>query len=323
MKDVLEILKKRADTFSTVTYVGGPIVLKIITIFMACFCFVGIPLASSQEPREQLAWKVGPLDIPLADQAVLHLPEGYRFLDAKATQKVLRDMGNFPSGEELGLITSSKSDSNWFTVLRYINAGYVKDDDAANWNAEEMLEAIKEGTAQDNEKRQADGIPLLLIKGWEEEPHYDATAHKVEWAISNRASSDKEGEGVNYNTLALGRYGYLSMNMVGDLKDLPDMKPHAKTLLNYLDFNEGKRYADFDSGTDKVAAVGLAALIAGAAFKTGLLGKLWAFLIPIVMAGKKLLVFIVIGAAALLRWWKKKAATATAPTTPTEQPPST
>ncbi len=43
-----------------------------------------------------------------------------------------------------------------------------KDDDVANWNAEDMLEAIKEGTAQDTEKRKADGIPLLLIKGWEE-----------------------------------------------------------------------------------------------------------------------------------------------------------
>jgi uncharacterized membrane-anchored protein len=118
-------------------------VFKIITIFFICFCFVRIPLASSQDSPEQLSWKVGPLDIPLADQAVLHLPDGYRFLDAKATQKVLRDMGNFPSGEESRLITSSKSDHNWFTVLRYINAGYVKDEDAANWNAEDMLEAIR------------------------------------------------------------------------------------------------------------------------------------------------------------------------------------
>jgi uncharacterized membrane-anchored protein len=77
-------------------------------------------------------------------------------------------------------------------------------------------------------------------------------------------------------------------------------------LLTHLEFTEGKRYADFDSATDKVAAVGLAALIAGAAFKSGILAKLWAFLIPIVIAGKKLLVFLVIGLAALARKWFKK-----------------
>ena len=230
-------------------------------------------------------------------------------------------MGNFPSGEELGLIASGDEGDSWFAVLRYINAGYVKDDDAENWDADELLTAIKDGTAQDNEKRKAQGMPLLLIKGWEEKPRYDASVHKVEWAISSGSSSDSEHAGVNYNTLALGRYGYLSMNMVGDLKDLSSMRPHAKTLLKHLDFNEGKRYADFNSATDKVAAVGLAALIAGAAFKSGLLAKLWAFLIPLVVAGKKLLVFVVIGAAALARrWWKKKPEITAV--TPTEQPPT-
>jgi len=95
--------------------------------------------------------------------------------------------------------------------------------------------------------------------------------------------------GVNYNTLALGRQGYLSMNMVGSLEELPTLKPHVGLLLSNVEFIEGKRYSDFDSTTDKVAAVGLSALIAGAAIKSGLLAKLWAFIIPLVIAGKKLL----------------------------------
>ena len=43
-------------------------------------------------------------------------------------------------------------------------------------------------------------------------------------------------------------------------------------------FNDGKRYTDFDSSTDKVAAYGLAALVAGvAAKKLGLLAIAGAF----------------------------------------------
>lgn len=214
-------------------------------------------------------------------------------------------MGNFPSGEELGLIASSK-EQNWFVVVRYVDSGYVKDDDAANWNADEMYTAIKEGTEHDNKQRETQGFPAVILRGWEEKPHYDQQAHKVVWALSNAVNSDV---GVNYNTLALGRYGYMSMNMVGSLGELPELKPHVQALLANMNFVGGKRYASFNSATDKVAAVGLTALIAGAAFKSGLLAKPWAFLIPVVIAGKKLIIFIVIAAGTMLaRWFRKKLA---------------
>ena len=112
--------------------------------------------------------------------------------------------------------------------------------------------------------------------------------------------------GVNYNTLALGRQGYLSMNMVGSLEQLPMLKPHVSRLLANVEFVEGKRYSDFNSTTDKVAAVGLSALIAGAAVKSGLLAKLWAFMIPLVLAGKKLLMLLVIALGGLAAKYLKK-----------------
>ncbi len=39
-------------------------------------------------------------------------------------------------------------------VVRYIDAGYVKDDEAANWNAALMT---LEGKEEDNKTRQAQG----------------------------------------------------------------------------------------------------------------------------------------------------------------------
>ncbi|HMU32093.1 MAG TPA: DUF2167 domain-containing protein, partial [Nitrospira sp.] len=236
--------------------------------------------------------------------ALLKLPKGYQFLGAQETQALLKRMGNFPSGSELGLITATGEGEQWFMVVRYIDAGYVKDDDAANWDADALMTSIKEGTEEDNKNRQAQGFPPLIIRGWEEKPHYDKAANKVVWAIS--AQEPESPVGVNYNTLALGRQGYLSMNMVGSLEQLPVLKPHVSQLLANVEFVEGKRYTDFNSTTDKVAAVGLTALIAGAAVKSGLLAKLWAFIIPLLVAGKKLFMLLVIALGGLAAKYLKK-----------------
>ena len=67
------------------------------------------------------------------------------------------------------------------------------------------------------------------------------------------------------NAYALGREGYFSLNLVTGLADLPQHKPAAHKLLAALEYNTGKRYADFDEKTDHVAEYGLAALITGGA----------------------------------------------------------
>ncbi len=115
------------------------------------------------------------------------------------------------------------------------------------------------------------------------------------WAI---AADTSHGTTVNYNTLALGRHGYMSMNLVADMSQLPTLKPHAAGLLSNLNFVQGKRYVDFDRTTDKVAAVGLAALIAGAAFKSGLVAKL----LVLILAFKK--VILLAGATLIGLVWK-------------------
>ncbi|MFO0774082.1 MAG: DUF2167 domain-containing protein [Nitrospiraceae bacterium] len=258
---------------------------------------VGAPLfAQEAEPtppaQPSYAWQPGPLDAKLGDQATLRLPAEYMFLDGKEAARLLSDMGNFPSGDELGLVAGAGEKDDWFVVIRFEDAGYVKDDDATNWNADEMLAAIKEGTDVANEKRRERGIDVLTIRGWQEPPHYDKASNKVVWAI---AAEDRNGAVVNYNTLALGRHGYMSMNLVGGLDQLAALKPHAATLLANLNFVDGKRYVDFNSATDKVAAVGLAALIAGAAFKSGLLAKLLLLLV----AFKKV---ILVAGAGLIGW---------------------
>lgn len=267
-----------------------------------CICVLGLLAAVGAESSvlaqpsdDAYAWQRGPLAVPLGDQATLTLSPDYRFLGPQDTKRVLKEMGNFPSGTELGLVTAGSGESKWFVVIRFIDAGYVQDDEAADWDAEEMLASIKEGTEEANAKRREMGMAPLTVRGWEEKPHYDKATNKVVWAI---AADDGHGTTVNYNTLALGRQGYMSMNLVADLNQLPSLKPHAVSLLSNLNFVQGKRYTDFNSTTDKVAAVGLAALVAGAAFKSGLFAKL----LVLVIAFKKVLLLAGAGVVALV--WK-------------------
>ncbi len=70
---------------------------------------------------------------------------------------------------------------------------------------------------------------------------------------------------VNYNTFALGREGFFSLNMLTALSELPTLKPVADQQIAALEYKAGKRYADFDPATDRVAGYGLVGLVVGAA----------------------------------------------------------
>ena len=276
---------------------------KEIVRLIMCLLVMSIGIASAQEQHE-FNWQPGPTDISLSNQAVLKLPAGYTFLEAEQAKALLRRVGNFPSDTVLGLIAPQQEGNDWFIVVSYYDTGFIKDDDAKNWNADELLRAIKEGTAADNQQRKSMGIPELIISGWAQKPNYDASTNKVVWAVATK--SDNSGASVNFNTLTLGRHGYISMNMVTGLDELAQYKSNVQILLGQLDFIEGKRYADFNSSTDKVAAVGLAALITGTAAKLGIFGKLWSMIVPLVLALKKVIIYLVIAGVALMRSFFKR-----------------
>jgi uncharacterized membrane-anchored protein len=223
----------------------------------------------------------GPAAIALANQAQLKLPEGHTFVPQPHAQKVLNAMGNPGSDPRLQGLIFPKGDDQWFMTVRFEDSGYIKDDDAKEWNADDLLKSYKEGTEAANEERAKMGVPAMEILGWAQTPQYDVATHRLAWAMSSRekgAPATAE-QGVNYNTYVLGREGYFTMNLVTDLKSLEAHKPAAQTMLAALNFDDGKRYADFNPSTDKVAEYGLAALVVGgAAKKLGLLATLGLFL---------------------------------------------
>lgn len=225
----------------------------------------------------------GPLDVNLGAQAILKLPDGYAYIPPKESAMLLTAMGNRAGDSLLGTVwPSGQREEHWFVVMRFMGEGYIKDDDAKDWNAEDLLQSLKDGTEAMNKERVSRGITPLEVVGWVEKPHYEAAAHQLVWSISSKdkGQPDTADQGINYNTYSLGREGYISMNLVTDRKLIDQYKSSAKTLLAGLRFNEGKRYADFNESTDKVAAYGLAALIGGvAAKKLGLFAVLGVFLV--------------------------------------------
>lgn len=237
---------------------------------------------------------LGPADVPLGQQAVLKLPTGFVFVPAPAAAQLLRSMGN-PAGDNLMGLVVPASEDHWMAVIRFVAEGYVKDDDAKEWNADDLLKGLKEGTEAGNAERAKRGIPEFEVVGWAEKPRYDAGAHKLVWAASarNKGTTDAKDLGVNYNTYSLGRDGYISLNLVTDLAQLDHHRPAAHALLAGLQYNDGRKYSDFNQSTDKVAAYGLAALVGGAAAK-----KLGLFAVLLAFFAKFAKVIVVAGGAA-------------------------
>lgn len=224
--------------------------------------------------------KDGPTSVRLGEQATLDVPEHFAFVPAEAAAKLMRAMGNQTDDGFMGMVIGDNMSG--FITVRFDKAGYIKDDDARDWNADELLQNLKDGTEAGNETRRAQGIPEFTVDGWVEAPHYQAGNHRLVWSARLRdkvATSDHASPGVNYNTYLLGREGYVSMNLVTDLAGVEAQKPIAHQMLDNLHFVEGKRYEDFNASTDDVAAYGLAALVGGvAAKKLGLLATVGIFL---------------------------------------------
>ncbi len=244
------------------------------------------------------AAKPGPVDVRLGDQGKIVLPEGYNYVPIPEAQRLMRAFGNRTGPSFLGMILSATGD-NWMTVIDFNKAGYVKDDDAKNWKADELLQNLKDGTEEGNTERRERGFREIEVAGWVEAPAYDSTTRRLVWSalVRGKGEAASNAGSVNYNTYALGREGFYQMNLITGSDRIEAEKKHARALLAALAFDEGKRYQDFNASTDRVAEYGLAALIAGAAAKKlGLLAAIGVFLLKFWKIG----LIALAGAGALL-----------------------
>ncbi len=235
--------------------------------------------------------------------AKISVPEKFRYLDAKDTEAVLVNLwGNPHESGTLGALVPAGFDplggDSWLVVITYAEDGYIKDDDAATLDYAKMLAEMQAGMKDANAEREKQGYAPVQIVGWAKPPRYDAATHKLYWAKQLKFGSEKV-DTLNYNIRMLGRRGVLVLNAVATMPQLAEVEAATPALLAMVDFQEGHRYADFNSDTDKVATYGLAALVAGGiAAKAGFFKLLWVG----ILAFKKL---IIIAAIALASYFKK------------------
>ena len=225
-------------------------------------------------------WKQGPLNVPLIDQGYIDLPRGFIFVPQPEAGGILKASGGFDSPRTVGLFFPGSSEQ-WWARLDYRPEGYVKDDEAKDWKAEELLTNLKEGTEEGNANRIERGFHPIEVTGWIEKPAYDTASHRLVWSVlvKDKGSVTDKGS-VNYNTYALGREGYFSLNLITEPDTVATDKAAARTLLAAISYAPGKTYGDFNASTDHIAEYGIAALIGGvAAKKLGLLALGAAFVL--------------------------------------------
>jgi uncharacterized membrane-anchored protein len=222
----------------------------------------------------------GPATVPLLDQATLALPQGYLFIPRKEAAEMMKATGNRTGSEFFGVVMPDDSNFKWLITIDYISSGYIKDDEAKSWNADDLLSSLKKGTESANKERAENNFPTINITGWIEKPNYDAKSHKLIWSIEGQDSESYRF--VNYNTYALGREGYFEVNLLTTVKRIEENKLDANKILSSLSYNNGKRYEDFVQGKDHIAEYGLAALVTGlVAKKLGLLALAGVFLVKV------------------------------------------
>ena len=141
----------------------------------------------------------GPADIKLADQAVIKIPGGQTFIPAAEAGRLLRVTGNRPGDDMLGMVMPL-GEAEWFVVARNVKAGYIKDDDAKDWKADELLSSIKEGTDEMNKERRTRGMGEIDIIGWVQPPTYDPSTHRLLWSLSSKEKGAKDASdaGINF-----------------------------------------------------------------------------------------------------------------------------
>lgn len=242
----------------------------------------------------------GPAEVDLAGQGKVSLSGDVSFVPRPVADDLMAAMGNTVDDEFVGLIWPNDEEGSWFVTVDYVDSGYISDDEAADWDTDELLESLRQGTKEANRWREDNGFTPIEVTGWVREPFYDPGHHHLVWSagVKEVGASAEDEDGVNYNTYVLGRKGYLSLNLVTGAELLEESRPRMDGLLAATSFNEGLRYDDFDASSDHVAAYGIAALVGGiAAKKLGLLAVLAAFFVK----AWKLLLIGFVGIGALFR----------------------
>ncbi len=238
--------------------------------------------------EKSFTWQTGKIDLP-DNLASIELPPNLRYLNAEQSKMVLTDFwGNPPGVNSMGMLfptnMSPLSDSVWAFNINFDEMGFVEDKDADVIKYDELLKELQKEAKEGSKERVSQGYEAIEIVGWASPPYYDKSKKVLHWAKEIKFGTGETGNTLNYDMRFLGRKGVLSLNAISGVEQLNLIKENIPTITNAVAFKEGNRYADFDSGIDKVAAWTLGGLVAGKVLaKAGFFVVILKFIKPILI----------------------------------------
>jgi uncharacterized membrane-anchored protein len=244
-----------------------------------------------------------------AANVVLHLGKGYYFLPPDEAHNVLVNAwGNPEPAVEgvLGMIFPASGHfydtGGWAAVVTYDASGFVQSIQHSKRDFDEAEKAIRDSENQGNEERKKLGAPPMHFVGWAQPPRFDENNHTMIWARDLHFGADST-DTLNYDVRALGRRGYVSLNIVAPMPELSSIRVAAESLRQTVEFKPGSRYSDYNKLTDKKSALGIAGLVAAGAGAV-LAQKLGLFAVAALFLKKAFVVIIALFAGAAA-WFRK------------------
>jgi uncharacterized membrane-anchored protein len=237
---------------------------RLLIAFFAMLLMQASAAAAQAGPA--LSPQSGTIALAAAD-AELALGDEFTFYGPEDARRILVGIWDNPPSQAdgvLGIIMpadASPHERSWGAILTWEPIGWVASDDARNIDSAALMAQMQADARAMNSDRREAGYPQVQIIGWAQEPLHDSVADSVSWARELRFF-DGGPHALHYDLRLLGRRGVLSMNVVGEMDQLEEIRTGAQALARRASFRPGARYADFDSGRDEVASYGVAGLVA-------------------------------------------------------------
>ncbi len=245
-------------------------------------------------PFEKLGW-VTEGEADLGKWARIQIPDGFGYLDAKDTVKLMEMFGNLETGREVGMLMHLEEE--WFVIYEFDEVGYVKDDEKDDLDADKLLKQKQEGQEAANDYRVDQGMEPMFVTGWIKEPFYNEESNNLEWGIKVKSG---DSESANYLTKLLGRRGVMDATLVCNPEEMATVLPEFRTQLAGYEYVDGQQYAQFSDG-DKIAKYGLTALVVGAGATLAAKAGLFAVIGKFFAKAWKLVVVAVVGVVAAFK----------------------
>lgn len=239
--------------------------------------------------EQSFKWQTGKIDLSNG-MASIQVPAGMRYLNPEQSEMVLTQLwGNPPGRNSLGMLFPADcgplSGDCWAFDISFDDMGYVKDNDADDINYTELLENMQKDTKEGSAQRVKMGYEPVELIGWASQPYYDKTTKVLHWAKELKFGEAPTENTLNYDVRVLGRKGVLSLNAIGTIGQINKIKGQIPSVISSVGFNEGHRYADFDSNVDEIAAWSIGGLVAGKVLaKAGFFAIILKFIKPLLIA---------------------------------------